>query len=423
MRAASLPALTSILAIMLLGLPAAAQNPPPPEQTAAPSPSSPTGQTAAPFRPEQLDQLTAPIALYPDPLVGQILMAATYPLEVVEANRWLQQPANAALKGDELAAVLAQQRWDPSVESLVAFPQILQMMDGNLTWIEQLGDAFLADQTAVMDSVQRLRHKAAAAGELQSTPQQAVSDEGGVIIIEPPDQDIVYVPVYAPSVYGAWPYPEYPPDYFPGFFPDAAIGPRGFGWMDFGIVAPLWGWAGCDWGRHRINIDAGRFGAGNAAQPAIASGVWQHDPSHRGGVPYRDLAVRTRYQSAATAAAIQAARGFPVVAPPAPAQLAVNTARPAAAAVREPTVLRPGTELARLPASGETAPGVLRPAPPVVQSLGSGPEVRAQAERGQASRISAPAPRVGVVAAAPAPRVAAPAPRAVLAPQGRGEHR
>jgi hypothetical protein len=406
MRAGLLPAFAGTLAVILLGSLAAAQDPPPAspplsDQTAAPSPSPPPEQTAAPFKPEQLDQLIAPIALYPDPLLGQILMAATYPLEIVEADRWLQQPANAALKGDQLAAALAQQLWDPSVKSLVAFPQILGMMDGNLTWTEQLGDAFLADQAAIMDSAQRLRHKAATAGNLQSTPQEVVSEEGGVITIEPPEQNIVNVPVYDPSVYGAWPYPDYPPDYFPGSFPGVAIGPLGFGWLDVGIIAPLWGWASCDWGRHRINIEASRFGAGNIAQPALASGVWQHDPSHRGGVPYRDPAVRARYQGAATAEAIRDARGFPVVAPAAPASPTANAARPAAAA--------------------EAAPAVLRPPPPVVQSLGSGSEVRAQAERGQASRISVPAPRAVVVA--PAPRAVAPAPRAAPAPQGRGEHR
>lgn len=132
----------------------------------------------------QLDQLTAPIALYPDALVGQILMAATYPLEIVEAHRWLQDPANAALKGDELAAALQQQSWDLSVKSLVPFPQILQMMDNDLEWTERIGDAFLAQQSAVMDSIQRLRQRAAATGSLTSTPQETVSTEDQDIDIE-----------------------------------------------------------------------------------------------------------------------------------------------------------------------------------------------------------------------------------------------
>ena len=422
MRAGLLLALAGILAVMLLGPLAAAQNPPPaspppPEQTAAPSSSPPAGQAAPAFTPEQLDQLTAPIALYPDPLVGQILMAATYPLEVVEADRWLQQPANAALKGDQLTVALAQQLWDASVKSLVAFPQILRMMDSNLTWTEQLGDAFLAAQSGVMDSVQRLRQKAEAAGKLQSTPQQTVSTDDGIIVIEEPNPNSVYVPVYDPNVaYGPWPYPDYPPDYFPGLFPGADIGPLGFGWWDVGIIAPLWGWYHWDWHHHRIDIDPHRFNAINPHQPPITSDVWQHDPSHRDGVPYRDPAVRARYQGAAAAATIRAARGFPVVAPAAPARPAVNTG------AVQPRLAAPARPAA------EAAPTVLHPAPPLVQSLGSGPEVRTQSARGQASRMSAPAPRPAVIAPAPrapapAPRFVPPAPRAAPVAHGGGEHR
>jgi hypothetical protein len=121
---------------------------------------------ASPLTAEQFDQLVAPIALYPDPLIAQILMAATYPLEVVEADRWLQIPANAALRGDALTAALQQLPWDPSIKSLVPFPQLLHMMDANLQWTEQLGDAFLAQQADVMDAVQRLRKRAQAAGAL-----------------------------------------------------------------------------------------------------------------------------------------------------------------------------------------------------------------------------------------------------------------
>ena len=140
---------------------------------ALPQPAPAPGASA--LTAEQLDQLVAPIALYPDPLIAQILMAATYPLEVVEADRWLRIPANAALKGDALTAALQQQPWDPSVKSLVPFPQLLRMMDSNLHWTEQLGDAFLAQQADVMDAVQRLRQRAQAAGSLASTPQQTVS--------------------------------------------------------------------------------------------------------------------------------------------------------------------------------------------------------------------------------------------------------
>ncbi|MFP3564434.1 DUF3300 domain-containing protein [Paraburkholderia sp. SIMBA_030] len=129
----------------------------------------PAPQAAAPLTAEQLDQMLAPIALYPDPLVAQILMAATYPLEVVEADRWVQQPGNAALQGGQLTGALEQQPWEPSVKSLVPFPQVLKMLDDNLEWTERIGDAFLASQPAVMDSIQRLRQRAQAAPRAQET--------------------------------------------------------------------------------------------------------------------------------------------------------------------------------------------------------------------------------------------------------------
>ncbi len=435
MRRGLLAALVGILAIMSLGSPAMAQNPPP----SAPPPA----QAAAPLTPAQLDQLTAPIALYPDDLLGQILIAATYPLEIVQADRWVKDPANAALKGDQLTAALVPLPWDPSVKSLAAFPQVLKMMDGNLTWTEQLGDAFLAAQPAVMDSVQRLRQQAEAAGKLQSTPQMAVSTVGGACVIAPPDPTSVYVPVYNPNdIYGAWAYPDYPPDYFPGYFPGVEIGPLGFGWFDVGIVGALWGWDSWDWGGHRINIDGGRFNAMNGNHSAIRSGAWQHDPSHRDGVPYRDAAVRARFQGAATAD--RTARGFPAGSA-AESERAARAGGPAAAeAERGATAGRPGAAeagrgaTAGRPAGAEReraaagarasapqgeraaaprAPAAERRAPPVMQSFGRGTQVRAEAQRGQASRASAPraaAPR------AAAPRAAAPRAAARSAPSGGG---
>jgi len=146
-----------------------------PAEAQVPAPmTAPVPPLAAPVAPQELDAMLAPVALYPDPLIAQILMASTYPLEVVEADRWLQEPANAGLKGAQLMSALDQQPWDPSVKSLVPFPQILRMMDSNLDWTERLGNAFLADQAAVMDSVQRLRQRAEATGELMSSPQQTV---------------------------------------------------------------------------------------------------------------------------------------------------------------------------------------------------------------------------------------------------------
>jgi hypothetical protein len=143
-------------------------------------------------------------------------MASTYPLEVVEAARWVEDPNNARLKGDQLAAALQGKDWDPSVKSLAPFPQILRMMDDRLDWMQKLGDAFLAQQNEVMDSVQRLRRQAEEAGTLQSSPQQTVTTQDQTITVEPANPNVVYVPIYDPTVvYGAWPYPDYPPYYFP----------------------------------------------------------------------------------------------------------------------------------------------------------------------------------------------------------------
>ena len=153
--------------------------PTPAQATAPVPPPSPVQQpeqpSAAPFKPEELDQLLAPIALYPDELIVQILTAATYPLEIVLAARWVADPKNAALKGDTLAQALEAQSWDPSVKSLVPFPSVLKMMSDKLDWTQKLGDAFLSQQADCLASVQSLRRKAAAAGTLKSTPQQKVT--------------------------------------------------------------------------------------------------------------------------------------------------------------------------------------------------------------------------------------------------------
>jgi hypothetical protein len=193
-------------------------------------------QAAKPFKPEELDQLVAPIALYPDPLLAQVLMASTYPLDVVQAARFAKD--NASLKGDQRDQALQKQRWDDSVKSLVSFPDVLTMMDAKLDWTQKLGDAFLAQQADVMNAVQRLRAKAQATGNLKSSPQQTVTAEPAaatpaapagqapvtvvveqapatVIKIEPANPQVVYVPTYNPTVvYGAWPYPAYPPAYY-----------------------------------------------------------------------------------------------------------------------------------------------------------------------------------------------------------------
>ena len=154
-------------------------------------------------------------------------MASTYPLEIVQAERWTKEANNAELKGDQLAAALEQQPWDPSVKSIVPFPQILQMMNGKLDWTQKLGDAFRAQQQDVMNSVQRLRKKAEAAGTLKTNEQQVVTTQAQAIVIQPANPQIIYVPTYNPTVvYGTWPYPAYPPYYYPpapAYYPGAAL--------------------------------------------------------------------------------------------------------------------------------------------------------------------------------------------------------
>jgi len=184
------------------------------DQAPMPVPAPPAQPALAePLPQDQLDALLAPIALYPDQLLAQVLMAATYPLEVVQAARWVQENPN--VKGDALDQALRDKNWDPSVLSLTAFPQVLAMMNDKLDWTQQLGDAFLANQAQVMDTVQKLRAKAQEAGNLVSTPQQTVVNQGPEIYIEPAQPQVVYVPVYDPYViYGPWWVPAYRPWYW-----------------------------------------------------------------------------------------------------------------------------------------------------------------------------------------------------------------
>src|SRR3984885_10929796 len=196
-RAIGSAALATILATA-----ASAQSPswPTPPAPQAESPTTPQTKPASPLLPARLAQMLAPIALYPDDLLADVLAAATYPLDVVEAARWLQDPQNGALKGDQLFAALQEKSWDPSVRSLALFPRILRMLDANLEWTEQLGEAYLADPAALMDAVQRLRRRAQSAGRLVTTPQEIVHTEQEPtrieesITIEAPRPEVVYAP-------------------------------------------------------------------------------------------------------------------------------------------------------------------------------------------------------------------------------------
>jgi hypothetical protein len=258
--------------------------------------------TTKPFTAEQLDQMLAPIALYPDALLAQTLMAAGYPLEVVEAARW--SAANPNLKGDAAVAAVKDKSWDVSVKSLTAFPQVLKMMNDQLDWTQKIGDAMIAEQKDVAESVQRLRAKAAAAGNLKTTPQQKVTTQpaaaGGssTIVIEPANPETIYVPYYNPAwAYGPWPYPAYPPPYYP---PPPNYGAALMTGMMFGVgmaagAAMFGGW---NWnhGNTYVNVNrATNISANNFNASHYANGTWSHDATHRDGVPYRDPALQQKY--------------------------------------------------------------------------------------------------------------------------------
>jgi hypothetical protein len=254
-----------------------------------------------PFKDEELDQMLAPIALYPDALLSQILMASTYPADVKEAAEWSKAHPDA--KGDAAVKQVENLPWDPSVHSLVAFPQVLAMMREKPGDVQRLGDAFLADPGRVMDRVQFLREKAQEAGNLKSNEQQkvVVQTEASkqVIVIEPAQPQTVYVPVYQPSVvYGTWWYPAYPPYYWPPppyyYPPSGGAFVAGFIWgaAIVGINNSLWG--GFSWGRSEINININRYNNINVNRK-ISNNTFVHNPQRRGDVPYRDARSREQF--------------------------------------------------------------------------------------------------------------------------------
>jgi hypothetical protein len=268
------------------------------QDTTVPAQTQSQTQNQASFSQAQIEQLVAPIALYPDSLLTQILMASTYPLEVVEAARWSRD--NLTFKGEALQSAMQAQSWDPSVKALTAVPQTLEMMNDKLAWMEELGDAFLAQQQDVLGAVQKLRAEAQAAGNLQSTPQQIVTTApapagvvaSGVqrpIVIEPVNPDLYYVPVYNPAVvYGAWDYPDYPPfNWSPAGFVASNVISFGAG---VAVGAAIWG--GCDWWHNNVIINVNQYNIFNHAN--IANNVWAHDPAHRGNIPYPNAALAQR---------------------------------------------------------------------------------------------------------------------------------
>ncbi len=315
----------SILSALLLvlvpggGLLIAQQPVQPPYTQPAPGPE-PAPAPAPLLTPDQLDNLVAPIALYPDSLLGQILAASTYPLEIVEAGQWLSQ--NPGLSGQQLVSAAQQQNWDPSVQALVVFPDVLNRLNSDIRWTTDLGNAFLAQQADVMNAVQQMRQRAEAAGKLGSNSDQTVTtqaqDGQNVIDIAPANPQVVYVPVYNPEyVWGppAWGY--YPPLYYPelgfgfGFGPGIYIGSffGGLGWGG-------WGW-GLNWFDGSVGLNfgffdhygwggyggyggygggfGGRYGRFGAGYGGFRGGAWAHNPEHRMGVPYSSRTVANRF--------------------------------------------------------------------------------------------------------------------------------
>jgi hypothetical protein len=273
--------------------------------SAAVAPLQVRAQSSDLLKPEQLEQLVAPIALYPDPLLAEMLMAATYPLEVVSADRWIKQ--NKTLKGEQLKAAAEKQGWDKSVVSLTATPDVLGMMSDKLEMTQQLGDAVLAQQADVMDAIQRLRAKAQDQKKLASTEEQTVTTKReqnkNIIVIEPAVPNTVYVPYYDPAVvYGPWPWPAYPPYYFPrpGYIAAGVIATG----IAFGAGYAVGRWAsggnywggGVNWGGNTINvnrpIDINRTQINH----------FSHNPEHRHGVKYRNNDVQQKFGNRTAAA-------------------------------------------------------------------------------------------------------------------------
>jgi hypothetical protein len=384
----SRPAVAAIVAVLLLsaGVLLAQQAPPappPPDQT---------------LSPDQLDDLVAPIALYPDPLLSQVLVATTYPLEVVQAYQWAQK--NPGITGAALTQAAQQQNWDASVQALAVFPDVLKRLNDDVAWTTNLGNAFLAQQQGVMDAVQRMRQKAQQSGKLQSTAQETVATTTANgqpnIEIEPANPEVIYVPVYDPMwIWGAPMWYPYPHWWWPqrsfltgglyfGFGGPIDMGLYfGAGWHGWGG----WGWQ-AGWGGRGVMVNNAfihryNFNGGNMAS-ARGSTAWAHDPSHRAGVPYANSSVRTQYQG----------------------NVRQNVARPSAGQVRT-QMQQQGERFGNRSVPRNTTPAQNRG---VFGGMDHGAAARQQADHGYSS--------MGAARSSPAPR-AAPAQAQRSAPASR----
>ena len=290
-----------------------AQTPAPQEAQSQELTTTTNDQETTTLPPEELDSLVAPIALYPDPLLAQTLAASTYPLEVVQLQQWMNNNKN--LKGKALGDAVAKQPWDPSIQALVEFPDVVQRMAGNIQWTTDLGNAFLAQQSDVMDAVQSMRAKAQGKGTLKTSAQQTVQTQavdGGkqVITIQQPNPDVVYIPSYDPAVVYGPPPPAYPyyPYTYPGYVPGTALA-----WgAGIAIGAAAWGaWGGggwgwnCGWGHGNVDVNVNNKYVNNynknvnknfnQANFNKQGGQWQHNPQHRGNAPYGDRGTANKF--------------------------------------------------------------------------------------------------------------------------------
>lgn len=373
---------------------------------------------------QELEQLLAPIALYPDSVLSQVLMASAYPVEVVEAADWLRRNPQFKDKGDDAVRAVDDQPWDPAVRSLLAFPQVLETLDANRDWTRQIGDAFVYQRAETMSAIQSLRVQAQLAGNLRSSDQVQVVSQDQTILIQSPQPQVVYVPSYNPTVvYGAWPYPAYPPVYLPpppGYYVGQAIA-TGIAWgVGLSITHAIWG--GFNWGGNDVNININNFNSvhvSNRQNYLRTGGKWEFDQSHRRDVPFNDRASRDRVQRDALARRDRVpGQGFDGARPGAgPTAGTGGVARPAARPAPRPAVPdrgafegfdQPARDRAPIDRGQQLAN---RPAPSVRPAQ---PPTARPAPRPQPAARPAPRPQP---AARPAPRPQ-PAARPMPRPQG-----
>ena len=272
----------------------------------------PSAGAATKLSNDQLDSLVAPIALYPDPLLSQTLAASTYPLEIIQLQQWMAK--NPGLKDKALADAVQKQDWEPSVQAMAAFPEVVKQLADNIKWTADLGNAVLAQQSDVMDAVQRLRRKASDSGKLKSSEQQKVEtkviENKTVVVVQPSNPEVIYVPSYNPTVVWGAPVYAYPPVYYPppGYYAAGMAISFGVGMAMGAAWGGGWGW-GCGWGGNNdITVNRNNSFVNNSNrqnsnrqnlnrpsnQPAQGNS-WQHNPQHRGGAPYSDRATATKY--------------------------------------------------------------------------------------------------------------------------------